>query len=147
MPALGSTTPWVTTNPPRGLEQKTDDVSAGARESKVGAFTGDDQSKPIRSRWIVDRPGSNVKAIFTGALDHEPGADRAAYLDAACGDNADLRRRVEALLAARERADEVLGPTGETSIAHMSISEPAMSEAQTRRPNTATGRWNCSRTP
>ena len=40
---------------------------------------------------------------------------RAAYLDAACGDNADLRRRVEALLAAHERADEVLGPAGEPS--------------------------------
>ena len=58
----------------------------------------------------MDRPENNVKAIFIAALDHEPGADRAAYLDAACGDNADLRRRVEALLAAHERADEVLGP-------------------------------------
>ena len=63
----------------------------------------------------MDRPGNNVKAIFIAALDHEPGADRAAYLDAACGDNADLRRRVEALLAAHERADEVLGPAGEPS--------------------------------
>ena len=63
----------------------------------------------------MDRPGNNVKAIFIAALDHEPGADRAAYLDAACGDNADLRRRVEALLAAHERADEVLGPAGEQS--------------------------------
>ena len=61
----------------------------------------------------MDRPENNVKAIFIAALDHEPGADRAAYLDAACGDNADLRRRVEALLAAHERADEVLGPAGE----------------------------------
>ena len=63
----------------------------------------------------MDRPGNDVKAIFIAALDHEPGADRAAYLDAACGDNADLRRRVEALLAAHERADEVLGPAGEQS--------------------------------
>jgi eukaryotic-like serine/threonine-protein kinase len=61
----------------------------------------------------VDRPGSNVKAIFIAALDHEPGAARAAYLESACGDNADLRRRVEALLLAHERADEVLGPAGE----------------------------------
>ncbi len=61
----------------------------------------------------MDRPGSNVKAIFIAALDHERGAERAAYLDAACGDNADLRRRVEVLLAAHERADEVLDPAGE----------------------------------
>jgi eukaryotic-like serine/threonine-protein kinase len=61
----------------------------------------------------VDRPVSNVKAIFIAALDQEPGTDRSDYLAAACGDNADLRRRVEALLAAHERADEVLGPAGE----------------------------------
>jgi hypothetical protein len=65
----------------------------------------------------VDRPGNNVKAIFIEALDHEPGADRAVYLDAACADNADLRRRVEAVLFAHERADEILGPAGEASTA------------------------------
>ncbi len=63
----------------------------------------------------MDRPGNNVKAIFIAALDREPGAARASYLDSACSDNADLRRRVEALLAAHERADEVLGPAGEQS--------------------------------
>ena len=61
----------------------------------------------------MDRPESNVKAIFIAALDQEPGTVLAAYLDAACGDDADLRRRVEALLAAQERAYEVLGPAGE----------------------------------
>ena len=63
----------------------------------------------------MDRPENNVKAIFIAALDHEPGADRAAYLHSACGDDADLRRRVEALLLAHERADEVQGPRGEPS--------------------------------
>ena len=61
----------------------------------------------------MNRPGNNVKAIFIAALDHEPGGDRAAYLESACGDNADLRRRVEALLLAHERASEVVGPPGE----------------------------------
>jgi len=56
-----------------------------------------------------------VKAIFIAALDHEPGVDRTAYLKAACGEDADLRRRVEALLAAHDRADEILGPAGEQS--------------------------------
>ncbi len=56
-----------------------------------------------------------MKAIFIAALDHEPGIDRAAYLDAAYGIDADLRRRVEALLLAHERADEVLGPACEPS--------------------------------
>ena len=76
----------------------------------------------------MDRPGSNVKAIFIAALDHEPGADRSDYLAAACGDNADLRRRVEALLAAHERADAVLGPAGEPS------SEPVTSDSNAGRP-------------
>jgi WD40 repeat protein len=58
----------------------------------------------------VDRTASDAKAIFIAALDREPGAERAAYLDAACGDRAGLRRRVEALLAAHDRADDVLGP-------------------------------------
>jgi predicted Ser/Thr protein kinase len=58
----------------------------------------------------VDRTGSDVKAILLAALDRRPGAERAAYLDAACGDRIELRRRVEALLVAHERAEEALGP-------------------------------------
>jgi eukaryotic-like serine/threonine-protein kinase len=61
----------------------------------------------------VDRPANDVKAIFIADLDHEQGADRAAFLDAACGDNAEVRRRVEAFLAAHDRADEILGKNGE----------------------------------
>ena len=57
----------------------------------------------------MPRPDSNEKAIFIAALDHEPGPSRTAYLDAACSGNADLRRRLEVLLAAHERADEILG--------------------------------------
>ena len=56
----------------------------------------------------MDRPGNDdVKAIFITALDREPGSDRAAYLNAVCGDNAELRQRVVALLSAHDRADEV----------------------------------------
>jgi WD40 repeat protein len=71
---------------------------------------GMERCKLTKERSIVDRTGSDAKAIFIAALDREPGADRAAYLHAACGDRVALRRRVEALLAAHERADEVLGP-------------------------------------
>jgi eukaryotic-like serine/threonine-protein kinase len=58
----------------------------------------------------MDRFAGEEKAIFIAALDREAGAERAAFLDGACGDRADLRARVEALLAALDRADEVLGP-------------------------------------
>ena len=65
----------------------------------------------LRRRWIIwTRPEAKRRRSSSAALDREPGAERAAYLDAACGDRADLRTRVEALLAAHERADEVLGP-------------------------------------
>ncbi len=58
----------------------------------------------------------DVKAIFTEALRLPEGVGRAAYLDRACGGDAGLRLRVEALLAAHARADDVLGPAGATSV-------------------------------
>jgi len=42
---------------------------------------------------------ARVKEVFTETLDH-PEAERGAFLDGACGDDAALRREVEALLAA-----------------------------------------------
>jgi serine/threonine protein kinase/tetratricopeptide (TPR) repeat protein len=58
---------------------------------------------------MPENPGTNVKAIFIAALDRDPGSERAAYLDAACGRDADLRRQVDALLAAHDRANDDLG--------------------------------------
>jgi hypothetical protein len=43
----------------------------------------------------------NARDIFLDALDRAP-ADRAAYLDEACGGDAALRQRVEALLRAHD---------------------------------------------
>ena len=48
--------------------------------------------------------GPKVKEIFVAALDHEPGAERTAYLDEACQGDAELRLRVDVLLRAHERA-------------------------------------------
>jgi hypothetical protein len=52
--------------------------------------------------------------VFADALERTDPADRAAYLDGACMDNAPLRRRVEALLAAHDGAGRFLegGTTG-----------------------------------
>ena len=58
--------------------------------------------------------GPKVKEIFVAALDREPGTERAAYLDDACRDDAELRLRVDVLLRAHERAGEILGPVSET---------------------------------
>jgi len=42
--------------------------------------------------------GSPERQLFFQALEKPAGEARAAFLDVACGDNADLRRRLEALL-------------------------------------------------
>jgi serine/threonine protein kinase len=53
----------------------------------------------------------NERANFIAALETDDPTDRAAYLDAACAGDAVLRRRVERLLLAHERADSFLvGP-------------------------------------
>jgi eukaryotic-like serine/threonine-protein kinase len=46
-------------------------------------------------------------AIFTEALKH-PVAERRAFLDRACAGDAELRRKVEALLSAYERLGDFL---------------------------------------
>jgi WD40 repeat protein/serine/threonine protein kinase/tetratricopeptide (TPR) repeat protein len=49
-----------------------------------------------------------VKDIFLAALEREAGAQRSAYLNEACGQDSELRQRVEALLARHEAAGSFL---------------------------------------
>jgi WD40 repeat protein/serine/threonine protein kinase len=51
---------------------------------------------------------SVVESIFLSALDKGTPAERAAYLDGACGADAELRQRVERLLAAHPKAAHFL---------------------------------------
>jgi WD40 repeat protein/serine/threonine protein kinase len=51
---------------------------------------------------------ADVQSIFGRALEIESAADRAAYLDQACGRDADLRAEVEGLLTANGRAGEFM---------------------------------------
>ena len=57
---------------------------------------------------------SPEQALFAEALERATPEARAAYLDAACGTDTALRRRVEALLRAAEKAGDFLEapPTG-----------------------------------
>ncbi len=50
----------------------------------------------------------NERDLFIAALQIDDAADCAAYLDKACGGNAELRQRVEALLAAFGQAGSFL---------------------------------------
>jgi serine/threonine protein kinase len=52
-----------------------------------------------------------VEEIFNAALQKGSAVERVAYLDGACGSNADLRGRVETLLRAHDEADRFLEPT------------------------------------
>jgi serine/threonine protein kinase/tetratricopeptide (TPR) repeat protein len=52
----------------------------------------------------------HLMTIFTGALERDSEPERAAYLDEACGGDADLRGRVDALLRAHEQAGGFLEP-------------------------------------
>ena len=60
------------------------------------------------------KPASPEQAVFAEALQCATPEARAAYLDAACGTDTALRRRVEALLRAAESAGDFLEepPTG-----------------------------------
>ena len=48
------------------------------------------------------------ESVFSGALERAAGTDRAAYLDGACGDDVELRARVEALLTVGKQATNLL---------------------------------------
>ena len=56
---------------------------------------------------------TDPKGIFFAALD-QPAADRPRFLDQACGDDRQLRARVEQLLAAHDQAGAFLGGDGAT---------------------------------
>ncbi len=49
-----------------------------------------------------------MKAVFLAALDKTAGAERSAFLDEACAEDAVLRRSVDALLQAHGRTDLLL---------------------------------------
>jgi serine/threonine protein kinase/predicted Zn-dependent protease len=56
----------------------------------------------------MDRARAEPEDIFCDALEWASPTERAAYLDRACGDDAELRRRVERLLQAHVQADSFL---------------------------------------
>jgi eukaryotic-like serine/threonine-protein kinase len=51
---------------------------------------------------------AQVEALFFSALEHETAAERAAFLDSACGGDVELRRQVEKMLHVHPRVGEFL---------------------------------------
>ncbi len=72
-------------------------------------------------------PASIVEDIFLAALDKNTPEERAAFLDDACQEDADTRRRVERLLQAHPKAGHFLEPptrpTGEETAAYVPTAE------------------------
>ena len=57
---------------------------------------------------MADGQYEKLEEIFSAALKQATTAERAAFLDEACGNDADLRARIEALLKAHEEAETFL---------------------------------------
>lgn len=74
----------------------------------------------------------NERTVFLTALEKEDSAQRKAYLDGACADDAALRARVEGLLQAHEREGNFLNvPAVEQLAAPNSVASPDVTEAET----------------
>jgi serine/threonine protein kinase/tetratricopeptide (TPR) repeat protein len=58
---------------------------------------------------------NKVEPIFNAACERARGAERKAYLDGACGEDAELRARVDVLLVAHDKAGEFLREPAVTS--------------------------------
>jgi serine/threonine protein kinase len=77
---------------------------------------------------------AQVEAVFNGAMNKPTVAERAAYLDEACADDADLRQRVEALLASHDASVSFLALPDPVGATH---ADTPLSE----RPGTRIGRY------
>jgi hypothetical protein len=78
--------------------------------------------------------GPEMMSIFCGALEQSTPEDRAAYLDAACGQDAELRARVDVLLRAHEAASGFLPEHGGSR-----DPRPTIDDTITERPGTLIG--------
>ncbi len=89
--------------------------------------------------------GTNERDIFLGALDKTP-AERAPYLDAACGTDRELRQRVDDLLSEQDalggflESPALTGPTGTRAISQ-GPHGTQLTAAVTERPGDKIGRY------
>jgi hypothetical protein len=70
-----------------------------------------------------------VKSIFLAALEKDPGGPRSAYLDEVCGQDIELKQRVEALLARHEAAGSFLASPASAVDPYPTVDEPDATES------------------
>jgi serine/threonine protein kinase/tetratricopeptide (TPR) repeat protein len=81
----------------------------------------------------------NERDLFIAALQIEDPAGRAAYLDKTCGDDAELRRRVEALLAALGQAGSFLQQPAVAATTDSTPADPSRNSDRDERPGIIIG--------
>src|SRR5437870_5038168 len=84
----------------------------------------------------MNEPRQREAAIFEAALFFAPD-QRAAFLDKACGNDAQLRQRVEALLAAQGSVSEASHPSASSAPAQTTAAAVPLTEG----PGTVIGRY------
>jgi serine/threonine-protein kinase len=67
---------------------------------------------------------AEIKAVVAGALE-TPAGDREAYLSCACGEDDELRREVESLLAAANTGESIPGARAAIEAAHLTFADDA----------------------
>jgi eukaryotic-like serine/threonine-protein kinase len=80
----------------------------------------------------MDDASPEMMSLFAAALERPTAEARAAYLDAACGPDAELRARVEALLRAHAQAGGFLRESSETCDPEATLAPPAAAGPGTR---------------
>ena len=109
------------------MERSSDDVDHPHHPSPPGetADVTRESASELPEQWRQEH-WQEIKTLLEGALERRS-ADRARYLDRACGDDGRLRREVESLLAAEGEAGDF-------------IEQPAFSLRDPRSEPTLTGR-------
>ena len=82
-----------------------------------------------RNSSVTEPTDDHIEEIFIAALERKP-AERAAYLDQACGDDEALKARVKELLEAHEKADDVLRPPSEPTATLLGVGPGSSLEGQ-----------------
>src|SRR6516165_7028300 len=89
-------------------ETKSLSEAKGSRQPALGSGSSSDEAKNLSNTKGSPCTPSQVEAIFFAALNEKTASARADYLARACGDNANLRLRVERLLIAHPQAVDFL---------------------------------------
>src|SRR4051794_16745031 len=87
-------------------------------------------------------PSPRAKDVFLDVIEIDSPGERAAFLDRACGGDADLRRRVEALLTAHERPESLLDRAAVPAVEGATTPHPvAVAAAQADGPGSRIGAY------